>query len=164
MRALFIKHLPYIFLTSFFLCILTVVGWIHHYYLDGIDGWFWSLGSEENTKYASQYTDSGFRSIRKGFDKSKVIELIGLPLGKVWIYRDGGSVGFSEEGIVEHSRGIIYHVKIGMIEDDVAKIIGFPEEESWVYSMTPDSKSYRERVIVFKDDIVVEKIHKFYVD
>jgi outer membrane protein assembly factor BamE (lipoprotein component of BamABCDE complex) len=74
--------------------ILVLVGIIslsvlHHYLLDGLDGWFFSavldFEEDEDTVYAPGYTDKGFRRIKRGMTEQEVLNILGVPLGEVWI-------------------------------------------------------------------------------
>ncbi len=53
---------------------------LHAYLLDGLDGWFFSTGFEEDTEYAGGYSDDAFRSVRLGMATRDVVALLGPPL------------------------------------------------------------------------------------
>ncbi len=57
---------------------------LHLYLLDGLDGALWSLPLKEDTAYAPDYTDRGFRKVRIGMSRNDVTELLGEPI-ETWI-------------------------------------------------------------------------------
>lgn len=69
--------------------IAVAAGVVTHFAtLDGLDGLFFACLSEtEDTVYAPQYSDRGFRRVRLGMSLAEVDGLIGAPLG-VWTNQD----------------------------------------------------------------------------
>ena len=53
---------------------------VHKTSLDGLDGLFWSLLFEEDTRYAPGYSEAGFYKIKHGMTEAEVKRLLGEPL------------------------------------------------------------------------------------
>jgi outer membrane protein assembly factor BamE (lipoprotein component of BamABCDE complex) len=145
---------------------------LHLYLLDGIDGWFFSTGSsfEEDTVYASGYSDKSFRKIKKGMNHLEVLDMLGIPLVESWYYENIGEVRariwFTDDRVVKvyvYDDMELPDIQEGMEKERISDMFGSPTKKSWVYSKSPGDKSYRVRVIILKDDNVAEKIHEFYV-
>ena len=62
------------------LAVITVLVSLHFYLLDGLDGLLLSALFEEDTVYATGYSDSDFRRIRAGMTKGEVTKLLGPPI------------------------------------------------------------------------------------
>lgn len=59
------------------------------YMLDGLTGFIFSSLENEDTAYASGYTDAGFRGVKVGMSDADVFRLIGQPQ-KSWPIGDSG--------------------------------------------------------------------------
>lgn len=142
----------------------------HIYLLDGLDGWFWTGGFQEDTVYARGYSDRGFRKVRHGMRREDVSELLGPPLGEVWSYAPEGAsraVVTFDEGHVDEvisGGGKLDTVTKGMSREEVLRLVGRPIEESLVYSRSAHDQSYRVRVVMLKRGRVRERVSEFYVD
>lgn len=53
---------------------------LHFWLLDGLDGFFFSLVSEDSTVYASGYSGWSFRHVHIGMTSNEVVSLLGSPL------------------------------------------------------------------------------------
>jgi outer membrane protein assembly factor BamE (lipoprotein component of BamABCDE complex) len=148
---------------------------LHVYLLDGLHGWFFSSGEgpfEEDTVYAPGYSDKAFRRVKRGMSEQEVLNILGSPLGESWCYEktehERFRIWFADERIsyvyIYHSDTDSPQVHEGMEKTRVLKMLGNPTKKSWVYSESPGDKSYRVRVILFKDDNVTKKKHYFYLD
>jgi hypothetical protein len=85
-------------------------------------------------------------------------------------------LGFGKDEDTEYSRGYsdqaFRTIKVGMTEQEVLAILGPPLEraslggtrETWRWSRSPGSKSYRVRAVVFEARRVVAIHREFYVD
>lgn len=145
---------------------------VHLYLLDGLEGALLSLAFDEDTVYAESYSDSAFRRITSGISESQLIELLGPPLGEVWIYGPPGQsdmVGFSGDHVDhvhEFAGGENNFGKLmeGMSKVEVDKVVGQPLEKSFVYSKSQHDRSYRVRVVILSNGLVERESSYFYVD
>ena len=64
---------------------------IHLWLIDGIDGLIWGSLFQEDSAYATGYTDHGWRAVRTGMTEDGARSHLGQPL-QVWTNQDG-SVG-----------------------------------------------------------------------
>jgi hypothetical protein len=90
--------------------------------LDGYDGWVLShLAQKEDTMYAPQYTDAGFRRVVVGMTEEEVSSLVGTPL-EVYSAEDDGKqlVGWR---FSRSARGASYRIRaVLMGEGRVTKV------------------------------------------
>lgn len=66
---------------------------LHIWLIDGLDGLIWGSLFQEDTAYATGYSDSAWRSVRIGMAQADVHAAIGEPL-QIWTNEDA-SVGMS---------------------------------------------------------------------
>ena len=141
----------------------------HYNSLDGLRGFLGSFILEEDTVYAPGYSDRAYKKVKIGMAKNDVFETLGAPLMESWEYAGNVSclMWFRDDVVCGfyYSFGNKAEEKIeeGIKKADVLKLYGRPYEESWIYS-EGRGKSYRMRKVIFRDNKVVEKIHKFYAD
>jgi len=145
---------------------------MHLYLLDGLDGWLFStpLLNEaflDDTCYASGYSDSGFRSVKKDMTVGEVRTLIGEPLWETWSYEGHGMV-FVKQGVVtdvaRSRHGPLSQVTNGLGVAQVLLLAGAPISRLWVYTCSPHSRSYRVRKVEFQANRVISKISRLYLD
>jgi hypothetical protein len=97
----------------------------HWYLLDGLDGWLFSLGVEEDTNFAAGYSDEAFRALRKGMRSDDVQRLLGPPVSKVgaeggidlWRYSWSPSNSTYRERDVFFRDGSVIRIESGMYLD-----------------------------------------------
>ena len=92
---------------------------LHFWLLDGLDGFLFSLVSEDSTVYASGYSDRSFRRVHVGMTSNEVVALLGSPL-------ETGAL--SDEGCVtwlysNKKRDTSYHVRTIVFQDGVVSEI-----------------------------------------
>lgn len=148
---------------------LTVV---HFYLLDGLDGWFLSLAGED-TVYPAGYSDSGFRRVYRDMPETALLELLGPPLGEVWIYSEklpsrlNSLVSFAGDVVdqirVERAPSLL-RVVAGMERRDVLQVAGSPREKVFIYSQSRGDQSYRVRTVTLVHGRVTRVKHCFYAD
>ncbi len=161
-----------------FLGTLVSITFVHVYLLDGIDGWLFGIlfAEDEDTFYASGYSEKAFRQIHLGMSRLDVVNLLGRPLIRSWLYQDTEQrelrVWLNDDGKVNHvyldhrckPSSRFTEIEEGMRQERVRGILGKPVRESWAYSKSPGSSHFRIRTIMLKDGIVIKKFHEFYVD
>lgn len=84
------RRRPWPILLSVATIVVAAMLALQTYLLDGIDGWFFSRGFEEETEYAAGYSHEAFRQLRLGMAPGDVIALLGPPLER-------GSLGAAME-------------------------------------------------------------------
>lgn len=145
---------------------------VHFYLLDGLDGWFLSLAGED-TVYATGYSDSGFRRVHRGMSEVELLELLGQPLGEVWIYSERlpgrlNSLVSFEGDVADQVRvereASLTKVVVGMKKRDVLQVAGSPRERVFVYSRSRGDQSYRVRTVTLVRGSVMQAKHCFYAD
>jgi outer membrane protein assembly factor BamE (lipoprotein component of BamABCDE complex) len=148
----------------------------HLYLLDGLDGWLASLCFDEDTVYATGYSDAAFRSVHPGMTESELLGRLQTPLGENWTYSSfvppgtlSEMVCFSGDEVArvythDQNIGNLSKVSIGMTKHEVVRLVGEPLEKSFVYTETQHDKSYHVRVVSLAKGIVVRRESSFYVD
>jgi hypothetical protein len=108
------------------------------YRLWPLDGWMGSLFSRvgDDTVWADGYSDNRWRSVYVGMKRDDVYELLGSPLE---VQPNPKLFGF-----------------------DAPRQCPGEVVERW--TRTPNNDSYSIRQLVFKGDVVVDKINIFYTD
>lgn len=97
-----------------FLLGLSVLVSLHAYLLDGLDGWAFGLGLQEDTVYAAGYSDRAFRKVTVGMGSDEVLRLLGEPLR------------IRTDPYALRSRA------------------GESSDECWAYTVTPGDTNYRQ--------------------
>ena len=145
----------------------------HSWSLDGVSGLAFSVLLDEDTSYASGYSDRGFRSIRVGMPKEQVEKLIGQPLVETWSYEitrphDGcTSVSVSHGQVTSfcfddcEKLGITIGVPA---EVAIRRLPRAPEVVYWIYSESPGDTHYRVRVVRFSEGRVISVETGWYLD
>jgi outer membrane protein assembly factor BamE (lipoprotein component of BamABCDE complex) len=83
------------------LVVIVMLGGLHVFLLDGLDGFFFGLSNDESTHYAQGYSDNQFRRVRSGMREAEVFALLGEPLSRYpvrgertgWLYSERGGDG-----------------------------------------------------------------------
>lgn len=105
--------------------------------LDGLDGFLWSLLSDEDTVYAPGYSDRSFRQVQIGMTAGEVLTRLGEPISR-------------------------YHLT-GQPLNDWSR--SFPiESVCWQYSCSPSDSNFRMRYVYVKNGKVVGKRTGYWVD
>ena len=68
------------FTTATFLIVGASMYAIHRWSLDGVDGMLLGLVLPDDTVYAEQYSDAGFRQVAIGVSEAEVRRILGPPL------------------------------------------------------------------------------------
>jgi hypothetical protein len=145
---------------------LAVVLTVQFLTLDGVFGVLASFAFPDDTKYAVNYSAGKFSAVRRGDTESTVLTDLGEPLERVFVYSSGKCrLVWLHDGHVrvaypEGDCGI----KPGLTIQSVLDTLGDPSSVRWLYSTSPQGKSYRERIIVFRNGVVVERHSSYYVD
>ncbi len=157
-------------LVSLVLLVACVAVWFQRWSLDGLAGVALTFLNHD-TAYADGYSDERFRSIQIGMTLKEVRERLGEPLKLSWTYtvsRHQGCVLIHlKDGRVQpwvFNRCATLGIRMGQSGDDVARILGAPDEEYWIYSESPGDTHYRERVIRLSQSKVVDVISGWYLD
>ena len=140
-----------------------------------------------DTRYAPEYSGSGWRRVQVGDDYNTVISLLGEPLEKVQTYQIETMVyeGLGHEFLIDNgvvvsaeSLGIraVYEIRektYGLSVAMLRRSFGEPSEhreakemEGWYYSDSPSHSNHWVRSLVFdpKSGRVTRKISSFYFD
>lgn len=151
--------------------IATFAVWFQRWSLDGVQGIALTALLHQDTAYAHGYTDRAFRAIRIGMTDEEVRSLLGLPLGITWSYRARWPQGCASIHFTNgRTRSWVFDeceklgIRTGLPIDDVAMLLGTPDEIYWLYSESPSDTHYRKRVIRFSKGQVVEVIKGWYLD
>jgi outer membrane protein assembly factor BamE (lipoprotein component of BamABCDE complex) len=151
--------------------VVVVLAAIHFCSLEGLQGLLFSaLAAEEDTIFAPDYSDTSFRAVQRGMSEAEVLGHLRSPLGEVWFYdsdKSRAAVGFSGNRVDHVSlRDELSSVDIavGMSKSEVERLLGSPEEKTFVYSRNRGGKSYHVRVILFRGGKVIRRISEFYLD
>lgn len=151
--------------------IVIVAMWFQKWSLDGLEGVVLSALLREDTSYAKGYTDRAFRSIRVGMPDQHIETLLGPPLVVTFSYRTTRSQGCTlvrfMDGKVRswlfdecEKRGI----RTGLPIQGAAAVLGEPDEVYWIYSESPTSTQYRQRIVRLSGGRVVEIVTGWYLD
>ncbi len=140
--------------------------------LDGFQGLVFGLLFDENTSYAGGYSDRGFRAVRRGMTEDQVHGLVGQPLSEGWSYevtRPNGCavVHFSSGQVVSWAFNdcVALGIRKGLPIVAAAASLGAPPDfVYWIYSQSPSSTNYRERVVRLAHGRVVGRIGGWYFD
>ena len=145
---------------------LLVLGSLHFYLLDGIDGLLWSWAFADDTQYTARYSDWKFRRVGKAMSEQEVRDLIGDPFTEVWWYEGDYKVMFEGDSVVATygARARSGPVKEDMSRASVLEIAGAPLRKRWIFTRSAHGDSYRTRIVEFTGLRVTEKIHDFYID
>jgi hypothetical protein len=145
--------------------------WFQRWSLDGLQGALFGALLHQDTAYAEGYTDQGFRAIRIGMTDERVRSVLGAPLGVGWSYRATrpqgcASVSFRNGRTRSWAFGECEKlgVRVGLSMDAARQLLGPSDDVYWLYSESPSDTNYRERVIRFSGDRVVEIIKGWYLD
>ena len=140
---------------------------LHVSLLDGVDGWLLAKLYDDDTQYASGFSDARFRNVRVGDTEAEVIALLGPPLGESWRW-DGGreavQVSFDRDGRAEYvvPSG---RLRMGISSSEIQSLMGQPPDlKIFSYTRSPNDGSYRVRVIHFRQGLVTQKLHEYYMD
>ena len=97
---------------------------VHVATLDGLNGFVWSCLFQEDTLYASGYSDHAFRLVRKGMSEAEVRSLLGNPLELYPPdrFRDWTSIRFSKSPGGTHYRSRVVNVRGGVV---IGKLANF---------------------------------------
>jgi hypothetical protein len=100
------------------LVMIVMLGVLHVFLLDGLQGLFFGWESNESTHYAEGYSDRQFRRVRLGMRDAEVFALLGEPLSRYPIQGKDGCIGwrYSEPG----GDGD-YRVRVILFEEGKAK-------------------------------------------
>lgn len=110
--------------------------WKFCYTLDGFGGLFFGdICKDDTTEYASGYSDSGFRRLRKGMTEEDVRALLGEPL-----------------------------LRLDIATQNKLSPGGSAKAEAWRYSRTPNDGSYRKRIVCFEDGKVDTVLSEYWLD
>ncbi len=107
---------------------------VHFYWLDGISGVFWELLIGE-TEYSEDYSEYKFRRVREGMTEAQVVKILGEPLFKNSKPKDNKVLWFYTYG--------------KSLENQPRYVT---------------DSCHSERIITFRNNVVVEKYHGFYFD
>jgi hypothetical protein len=148
------------------LALLTSVLAIQYLTIDGALGTVAAYAFPGKTVYAPNFSSEKFSAIRPGVTESRVLNDLGEPLQRVLVYDSARChLVWLRAGEVESTYPAAdCTIKAGETMESALKILGNPDSVRWLYSMSPNGGSYRERVIVFRDGSVVEKHASYYVD
>jgi hypothetical protein len=153
-------------IVSFALVILAAT--LHVSLLDGVDGWLLAKLYDDDTQYAEGFSDARFRNVRVGNTEAEVIALLGPPLGESWRWEDAGreavQVSFDRDGRAEYvvPSGL---VRIGISSSEIQRLMGqAPDLKIFNYTRSLNDGSYRVRVIHFRQGLVTQKLHEYYMD
>ena len=149
----------------------AVLGAVHFYSLEGLQGWIFARMYGDDTVYSNGFSDAAFRKITRGMAETDVRSSLPTPLGEVWLYEDGhvppASVSFTREHVDHVDAGehpMLRGIRVGATKQEVVGQVGLPIEKTFVYSRSRNDRSYHVRVIDFKNGKVNERISEFYVD
>lgn len=94
---------------------------LHFYLLDGLQGLLLSALLDEDTVYATGYSDSDFRKIRTGMTKAEVTKLLGSPIDE---FIDRGKLiqRWSKSAHNSNYRTRVIHFENDMV---IEKLTGF---------------------------------------
>jgi hypothetical protein len=137
--------------------------YIHLTTLGGILGGIGTI-TDTITYYAPRYTDASFIAIHPGMSRQEVLNTLGAPLEESWDY-GCAVVAFQWTGGVHvYSPPSCRSARIPDSADRsaVLHVLGEPRDMVWMYSVSPDRTSYRERVIYLHGGTVVKKHSGMY--
>ena len=153
--------------------LIALTLWFHSWSLDGFRGLAFGVLFDEDTSYANGYSNRSFRRIRVGMTKEQVEALVGLPLGETWSYevtrprqrctsvhvRNGQVKSFAFSDCEQLG------IRIGMPVTAASSHLGAaPDIIYWLYSESPSSTHYRERVVRFSRNHVIGVDTGWYFD
>lgn len=187
-----VRNSPYFLVIGLILLIsIVLIGfYVHISMLDGLDGLFFRLLFERKTVFSQDYSEKEFKKIKVGMPVNEVISRVGFPLRLYQWYASNSHKKIDRflmgicfvDGVVQSFRlkkpkvsestefapnfeiEKLERIQMGMNRTEVKNVLGKHLGETLVYSETPNDSSYRIRVIIVEDGIVVEKIAYFYVD
>jgi hypothetical protein len=140
--------------------------------LDGFQGLVFGVFFNEHTSYAAGYSDSRFRAVRTGMTEGQVQSLVGQPISEGWSYEVARPHGCA---VVHFVNGHVVSwafndcealgIRRGMPAAAAAAILGAPADVVyWMYSQSPSSTHYLERVVRFSGGRVVGRTGGWYFD
>ena len=110
------------------------LGAMHTYCLDGLDGLIFGWLFQEDTVYATGYSNRGFRQVKVGMDPDEVRKILGEPLD------------IRTDPYALRSRA------------------GEVSDECWAYSRSPTHQHYRQRLVCFRNGFVSVKQSSYWID
>jgi hypothetical protein len=141
---------------------------LHVSLLDGVDGWLLAKLYDDDTENAKGYSDTRFRNVQVANTEADVIALLGPPIGESWRWeetgREGVQVSFDRDGRAEYvvPSGLL---RIGISSSEIQRSMGQPPDlKIFSYTKNPNDGSYRIRVIHFRQGLVTQKLHEYYMD
>lgn len=153
------------------LAVVVAIPTANTYLLDGLEGSFWCLVTDESTQYSPGYSDGAFRRIHPGMSERELVDRLGSPLGESWVYGKAprsALVVFAGE-VVDHidvesgELQALSGISPGLTKSIVLKAAGEPLEKRLAYSQSRGD-NYRIRVVAVSRGAVKGKIAECYLD